>query len=237
MKAKLFMRYGRDKDDSYYGDVWVEMFPTRGRMMQYDFKGHTFPRMMSRLASQIREYGHAEVQLSRLEKEGSEYWLDAGIVQLLKSDPALAIQSMTHPHRILERKDRKNISMSSSTLLRTGHTTLADAFGDWTYIAMKGGLIECPSCGRWKSKIEKVIVDDGAMCEHCGFIMLGDPHGNHLVDGKWFIVSTNYLLDQSNETFFIPRKWNTGGPVIKYDDLLRMYEKFKEDRANADVST
>jgi len=231
VKGSLSMSYGRTiADDTYYGVILL--MKDDGQRSLLDFRGVTFPRMMSRLASFIRDYEIKDVVLSRKEKEGSEYVLDEGTVALLRTDPAAAIRSMTHPHRIVKRKDRENISMSSS-LLRTGHDTLADAFGVTVYFRKQEDQVECPACGRWKMELRELSTGPlgntkTAVCD-CGAKLLV------AVQDRWACTDIGNLNGLRVDKYFLPRKWNEGGPWITHEALWKKYELFEEERDNAAI--
>lgn len=155
--------------------------------------------------------------------------LEAAEIELIRTDPAAWIRSMTIPDRTVVISDRKTAST-----LRVGHDTLADAFGDKIYLAKKDGLVECPGCGRWKGKVHTVV--PGCISEYCSDCDLKLPGDDH---DKWMSVDTGILLTWSGgvgcvriDRFFIPRKWNETGPWISRADLSEKYHEFIEEKDN-----
>lgn len=223
MKDKLFMNYGRNHDDdSFTGDIWLEAAPTRGRILLCTFNRWTFSRMMSNLASEIRELKEVEVILSRTEKPLDQV-MDNSLVEQLRTDPAAAIQAMSPPHRVVKRAPKTEASAGSK--LRAGHDTLADAFGDDVYLQRRADDIECPGCGRWTLRIG----DSYSSKEHwagcaCGMGLIV------CLEGKWAYSDTMLLLDQPFDRYFIPRKWNESGSWISHGDLKKKFEDFKQER-------
>lgn len=204
----------------YSGEVWVQVYPTRGKVRELDFSLLPFNRMMAKLAEVVRRFDNATVRLQRGEIPGSSYKLDEGMVALLKTDPAAAIRSMMfEPITVMIRDEQKRISQS---LLRVGHDTIAASLGDDVYCAILEDKLECPGCGRW-SKFQTISA--GCSNSSCGIQLFGKVVGN-----SWFIVSTELLLELNLPQYYLPRDWNPTKGWISWLDLHTMYETFKEER-------
>ena len=135
---------------------------------------------------------------------------------MLRTYPHRYIEALSpEPRRIVLRVDDK-VSMGSAvmTSIRAGVDTFADAFGDRLYFRYKGGKVESPLTGRW-------IEEDGQLfdCEE---------------HERWLSLSTDQLLHTQRERYFIPRAWNTSGPWITHEDLQKKYDKYIEEKENAD---
>jgi hypothetical protein len=220
------LEYGLDtKELTYSGTITVEQ---PGSYASEDFDGYTFARMMARVATHVRKlisvFGDARVILSRTGLANSEYLLDSQTVELLNVDPAAAISSMSHPDTVVHVRDEMT---SDRPGLKVGHATLAASFGDEVYCAYTRGELECPGCGRWSSLANGFIITTFT-CQHCSFQTIG------VTQGPWFVVDVKQLLLSpalATRSFYLPRKWNTGGPWIHSSDLQERYETFLRERS------
>lgn len=225
-KADIRLEYGRS-GETYHGSFIVEgREDSPGLLLVKSidpFSDYTFARMMSALARNIRKCSDVDVVLARLEVKGSEYKLDAGTVELLRTDPAAAIRSMMHEDRtVIIRSSKSN--RPPPGLLRAGHDTVAAAFGDDTYVSINDlGRFECPGCGRWSPCTTHV----SAACDNreCSLTLTGTSHG-----GRWFAVSTAQLVAKKKPRYYVPRAWNPSGGWISNEDLSKMLEDYSKER-------
>lgn len=237
-KAAISMAYGR-QGETYSGTVVLDVddgidLPTSA-VARIRFTGYTFPRMMSHLARCIRDYDECQVTLSRIEVPDSTYVLDEGTVELMRTDPAAAISSMTQEDRVVYIRDPAPVSAPGRRLLRTGHDTLAASFGDQVYVAVRKGTVECPFCGRWAGMNRRTTSTDQLIleCGKCEQVYMGIVE---LTD-TWCVVDIQTFINDKNQycdgkRFYFPREWNPRGWIDR-QDLMKMYETFKQERDNA----
>jgi hypothetical protein len=240
-KANIMLEYGRE-GTTYHGMLRAEVAPTKGYALVARLEGLTFAQLMTRLARELRaqrEWGNdvKHVELHRLELEGSVYAMAPSEIAQLIEDPAAAIRSMHEPDRTVVVRDLKKPTTAAERelvhpRLRAGHDTLADAFGDWTYLRMRSEQgVECPFCGRWTTVYCYFGGPFEFLCGACSpsiaYTVYGEP-----VDG-WFKVKTSELLIYDVERYFLPRRWNKSGPWISHEELKQMYETFCKERDDA----
>ncbi len=223
-RVSIELVYGRD-GETYHGVLSVETPPEIVvQEKSRRFEGYTFPRMMSGLAGLIRAHDECVVTLARLEVPESEYVMDAGTVDMLRTDPAAAISSMSHESRVVYVRDPGKQPAPPPRLLRAGHDTLAEAFGDHVYcIVNQRGQFECLGCGRWST-----VTPTSMVCSNCELRMYGTTCGG----SKWFRVRTADVLGKAHARYYLPRIWNPSGGWIKHDDLSMLFLSFTEERDN-----
>lgn len=224
MKADIRLVYGR-VGELCDGKIWSQVYPTRGMMLVLEFKGFTFPRMMSRLAETIREYDEVTVMLSRTEITGSNYRLDEATINLLKTDPAAAISQMMPESRLIVIRDEMRPSTRPPLgLLRAGHDTIAASFGDHLYCEVDSqGRVECPGCGRWTQVTSTQLQ---CMNKRCSIHIKGEVSGS-----TWFIVATQDVLSMNLPRYYFPRTWNPKGGWITHEALQHLFTTFQEERS------
>jgi hypothetical protein len=122
-------------------------------------------------------------------------------------------------------RDHSAFATPPNGLLRVGHDTIAEAFGDLVYCAVDPAShqIECPGCGRWAEASTQRLA-----CEitGCSIRIMGKLTGR-----AWFVVGTDELLKLGLERYYLPRSWNSSRGWISRDELLAMFENFKKERA------
>lgn len=231
-KPDITLAYGREGTE-YSGSIAING-QGEGGAIEF-FSGHTFPRMMSRLAKHIRDIGEVRVVLERTEVPDSTYILDEGTVELMRTDPAAAISSMTQEDRVVYVRDPAPVSEPGRRLLRTGHDTLAASFGDQVYVSVRKGSVECPFCGRWAGLNCRTTSTDQTILECCkcrqvymGIVELTDT---------WCAIDIQTFINDKNQyhtwtRFYLPREWNPRGWITR-EDLKKMYETFNQERENA----
>lgn len=99
----------------------------------------------------------------------------------------------------------------------TGHDALAESFGDAVYCRRRGGLVECPSCGRWEPVDEGL----GATC----LLPFTEVEST-----SWFTVELAAVLAHDSEHFFFPRRWNSYRTWITKNALRQQHEQFNKER-------
>lgn len=193
----------------------------------YDF---TFAQKMRQVHLLLVQYPEAVVTLMRTDSPNLQpVMLDHVMTQLLRTDPASYIQAHTIPHRVVDltHNPRKSALASRHVVppgIRSGHATLADAFGDVVYLAWRSGKVEHPVTGRWVER-HKLEVDVGLRV-----VESIQPEG---INPGWVTVRTEDLLglrDGNATGYYLPRVWNEKGPWISREDLLQKYEQYKKAR-------
>jgi len=190
--------------------------------MSHSFENISFAKMMTALAREARTYEEVEGIVLERKETSKPYVMSSTEINQLVTDPAAAIRSMTVP-------DLKVIVLDKKPILRVGHDTLADAFGDSVYCSRKEtGEVECPFCGRWAPLVTSMS-EEFQMSLRCGKCncRLGPVRESQ---GNWFPISTDVLLECCQERYYIPRSWNKTGPWIGHEDLRRIYEQYKKEK-------
>lgn len=211
--GKLILSYAF-RGDLVDGALFYE--DESGRDELAALNGVTFPQMLARLAHhlEMRECG---VWLERPDRPGTRtVRLDDGTVELLRTDPVLAIRSMTVEPIEVDRSKVKKAGWGSP--FRVGHDALAASFGSSVYCRRRIDLLECPGCGAW------LEVRAGAvqcLSKACAARISAKEAGD-----RWWEVSVEDVLAIDRERYFLPRPWNEPGPWIKHEDLESKYKEW-----------
>jgi len=256
-KAEVRLIYGRD-GETYHGSIWIQIFPTRGYLHKMDFKDFTFARMMSHLAKIARDYDECTgIILEREEAKGT-YRMGEEEIRQLREDPAAAISSMQVPDKIVVVRDTPEPTFThpegeETIQLRSGHDTIADAFGDYVYCRMKEGRVENPITGRWsglcRSELTRppeqiyVTVYQGDVDR----LRTVDPGHTGRLELPWFEAGENWLKTRTVNLiafgvlagcnkFFLPRRWNKSGPWVSHADLEQMFETYLKEKEDVTSS-
>lgn len=228
-KSEIEMTYGLQSNCNYHGAIWTKADPESQKNYEVNpFSDISFSQMIYMLAEELKRVGEAEVVLSRIEVADSNLVLGKEATELLRKDPEAAVNSMQYPDRVVVVSDKDPVPIRQ--VLRAGHDSMADTFGDKVYCAYeKGKGIECPFCGRWAHFEQKRMAPLVAIlkCGKCS----EEYCGTYNFDGKWIILSTVFLLGLSQNRFYLPRQWNKPGPWILRKDLFEKYAVFNEERA------
>ena len=225
---EIRLHFGR-VGDLYSGQVLVTYGPTRGMFTRAEFEGFSFPRMMAKLAEVIREHEQARVFMNRTEMNGSTYKLDDATVELLRKDPAAAISSMMPESRTVVIRDRSAFAVPPSRLLRVGHDTIAEAFGDAIYCVVDAkGQVECPGCGRWSEATANWL--------NCSNTSCAVRLPGKLTGMAWFVIETTELLKLNHSKYYLPRSWNPKRGWIPHQELQSLFESFQQEREQCSQS-
>jgi len=202
------------RDDTVAGSIFFE--DESGRDELVTFKNVTFQQMLARL-SRCLETRECGVRLERPDRPQTRpVRLDEATIELLRTDPVVAIRSMTvEPVQVDRQKLRR---MSWGSPLRIGHDALASCFGSSLYCRRRVDLLECPGCGAWID-----VVDGSAQCRSkaCGAQLRPAAAGD-----RWWEVSVTEVLAIDRERYFLPRAWNEPGPWIRHEDLESKYKEW-----------
>lgn len=216
MKAELSIAYGLAEDSTYFGHIWIQVEPTRGRITITRFEGISFEKMLCDLSELIKQQTHeiTAVQMSRHEVVGSMKRLSQKFIEELLQDPAAVAKALTYPD--------VTIHVGKKTALRVGVESLADAFGDRCYLRRVDSDIECPECGAWAELTSNSIA---ACCGNCGAIVCVTAQGT-----EWVYAETAALLEWSVDRFYLPRYWNPSRQWISKEELQAMYALFQKEK-------
>lgn len=189
-----------------------------------EFLNKTFEEMMLLVHSRLLECPDYGLLISRTERPGLfPVQLEPELLQLLLTDPQQYIQRHTLPDRVADLRSPDRVSKLAAPYqpprggLRSGHDTLADAFGDSVYLRMRSCRVENPCTGRWCTVSE--------LAETCGL----KGRQLDLVAG-WVVIATADLLRSNATRFYLPREWNKSGAWITKAQLQEMYDQFRKDR-------
>lgn len=153
------------------------------------------------------------------------------MVELLRNDPTRFIAAHTIPDRVVvlspDKQGRisklaQKMNVPKGSELRAGHATLADAFGDVTYLNMRDGRVEHPITGRW--------------CPCATLEMELNLHFLEAIntdDGSWLTVRTEELLQVHHAMgFYLPRAWNKTAPWISREALQQKFDNYNKEKAS-----
>lgn len=191
------------------------------------FTGYTFAQMIRHLHLAVVQLAPTEVVFQRIDRPGmGSVALGAEMLALVRDDPTKYIEMHTTPHRTVDLRDKPSrVSKLAAKFtppvqtIRAGHETLAAAFGDVMYLAMRAGRIEHPTSGRW-----------------CTLSSLADEldlPSVRVVSGdgvEWATIPTAALLAADVPAFFLPRAWNENGPWITKDRLQTRYNDYLKEK-------
>ena len=217
-----------------YFDVQAE-----GASEMSEFVELTYLDMFRSLSELANRFPLARLVLRRLEQgpDSTALALGEDSCELIRKDPDEYVKKTTIPPQRIVLKlgaDARVTEAVDVGTIRSGHDTLADAFGEYVYAKLRrGGSTECPACGRWKALTSVESNGYGnTRCygdEGCGFF--APCKCIPLQWGGWAVFKVEVLLDiDVMERFFLPRKWNDSGPWISREALKAKYEKYLEEK-------
>lgn len=224
--------------ETYEGEIFLRSEETRSTGMPFEGKGYSW--MMSRFAERLKDHPSYGAVMDVLSGQRFiRHRLDSRAVELLRTDPAAAISSMSHEPRTVIVRDEPAANASVKVELKVGHDTLADAFGDNVYLRLKDDKIECPFDGRWKQyELEEYGGATGFVRYET--VELGDisilPRYEN---AHWATVCTSRLKwlgeQRGAQRYYLPRAWNESGGWISHADLEKKYNEYIKEKEN--VST
>ena len=178
-----------------------------------------------------------QVDVQRTDRAGlSPITMDAAAAQQLREDPEGYIASVTVPHRTVNLKRSGRVSklaeahtIPTTSSLRIGHATVADAFGDHVYLPAQLRLaaeaaaarVESPITGRW------ISVEELSRILGKGVVV------TEVKDKAWVRVPMASLLALDCERLFLSVPWSSSAWVSK-DELKKRYEKYTQEKNNAE---
>lgn len=215
---KIILAYKRRPelvDDIHLFDGYLQEDNIRVRL-----EGKTFAELIFKLSERLCGLvltPHDEVAVIRLEQPSVVHPLSDEEVEMVRTQPTKYIEALTIPPQriVLKVKDEVSVRDGVKTNIRAGIETLVDAFGDDVYIRERSGKYESPITGRWElpGNIEVWTLE---------------------ATNGWAAVPTAELLNQKKERYYLPRIWNISGSWITHEDLQAKYDKYIEEKENAD---
>jgi hypothetical protein len=184
--------------------------------IKYKLDGKTYAELIFAVSEVMKGHSHNEVFMVRLEQPSVEHALADVEAEMIRTHPTKYVEATSLPPQriVVKVSDEVPVGTSVMTSIRAGINTLVDAFGDRVYLKFKDDKVESPFTGRW--------------------VPLGATEIDAQVDGAWVSVWTKALLSFKASRYFIPRTWNTSGPWITHEDLQEKYDKYIEEKENAD---
>ncbi len=190
------------------------------------FSSTSFAKMMTYFSDALRAHEDAGAVIERNDRPGIKSMpLGPEFTELLRNDPVAAIRSMT-----VEAICVQESNPPRQAVLRVGHDSMADAFGDKLYIRRRFSVqVECPGCGRWVRVFDNILE-----CIRC----IKDNKPVRLTvellnDVNWACTPTKEVLALKHDKFFFPRAWNNGRVWVKREDLKSRYEQFVKEKEEA----
>lgn len=228
MTAELLVKYER-VGEAYSGTFHVT--PEAGGVLEpIKFFDLTFSQKIRSLHLLLVDMpSDTSVWFQRTERAGLlPVCIGQKMTDLIREDPTKYIAAHTIPdRRVVVSADKpkrvsklaQKVEVPSGAELRIGHATLADAFGDITYLNMRDGRIEHPVTGRW-----------------CHAATVEMELGLHFVeainndDGSWLTVRTADLLGVHHAAgFYLPRAWNESAPWISREALQKKFDNYNKE--------
>jgi hypothetical protein len=207
---------------------------------QQEFVAVEFREMMQMLA-RVLEPGsdETEVILQRTDRPGLlPYKLDAALVQLLRTNPEAAIESMEFSSQSPSLTAQRAAEATEPPRpIPAGHDALADSFGDVVYFRVRGHELECPGCGFWGMYTSPGLLDsvdrEGAVFRTV-FVCPKKCKERFAVTclRQWGYVRVDHLLEGTLPAFYFPRAWNEGRPWVSRGMLEQKYSAYKAEKEN-----
>lgn len=182
--------------------------------IEHDFINWSFKHIIQKLSDVLREYPEVnDVVMQRTDREGI---LPMGfgpvMVDLLRKDPLSAYRSLD-----LNTRDFSYVSSDQEPQL----VWFDRVFTDKVYLRMRGGNVECPLTGAWRSlaygekKGWKIRGEGNSSSKWVPLERLIDvaPEGTEGIQRLsfcvWAQVDLQKLLDMKAPEYYLPRRWNT----------------------------
>jgi hypothetical protein len=206
-------------------------------------QGLTYRRMMTEVSKVLKEHPDHLLHIQRTDAPVSQaQQVPERDRMLLRDDPTAFINSTTLPSVVVMLGGSKP-APRDAVRLRTGLSSLADAFGEEAYLRSRSDsdgytLLESPFSGRWCRSGEmnevRVWLEDGTHTLPCRWQPRYFPHRTRPDQVFWAVARVEDLLKTDCARFFLPREWNTGGPWIPREDLQKKLNEFRAEKAQAE---
>ncbi len=202
----------------------------QGTVNEKPFEDKTFAEVMMLVRQELTTSApNAGVSVRRTEREGLlPVQLSPDEVKQLRENPEQYIAARSPAPVVLKTPisvtAKAKARLVPAGTLRTGHDTLADAFGERIYLRARTGRFEHPVDGRWYSFLSSVLYLLVPIRE---FLTEEDGDG-------WITIDTVDLLQMypSADRFFLPRAWNEPGPWIPRAALQEKYDRFIKEKSD-----
>lgn len=201
-----------------------------GVTRELHFTGSTLASMFGWVQYDLQQ--HPDYRLVMRRKEAAyPMTLPAGLEELIRQDPAAAAAALSPPpQRVVVGRSVKT-NQVRRVVLRTGHDTLADAFGQVVYVVARKSFpmkVESPITGRWSDTYEY----KGLLYCHEVRIV-----SDVLAQKRWVTMQVEDLLATNSPRYYLPRSWNVLGfrGWIDHQTLAEMYAAYQQEKAS--VST
>lgn len=241
---KVVLSYGRDGEELTSSGS-ISITPQEGEGGAYAkilFTTLPFRKMVGQLAEVLRAHQVDSVELRRTDNpQLIPYLLDQETVDLIRSDPALAVESMTFQQspstgEVRARQRREVIVVPP---LPAGMATLVDAFGPSLYFRVRGHELECPGCGFWGVYANpRMLADPDRASSNLKavFVCPKKCHQRFFVNCQktWGWVLVEDLLKLPLDRFYFPRAWNEDAPWITKDALSEKYVSYQKEVVNVE---
>lgn len=212
-------------EETFEGEIKVDDLPV------LTFVGSSFEKMLGSVQAVLKGLPERRL-LIRRRKAPYPVSLPLTLEKLIREDLPAAIAALSpKPIKVVVRpEDEKR---TKTAVLRSGHDTLADALGDVIYARAKrskgsGLQVESPFTGRWTACYGYMGVT------YCDGLVLTVVQGERL----WVTFSTQSLLEEGLQRYYLPRGWNAGTHEfisqgwITHDYLKTLYEKYQQEKAS-----
>lgn len=234
MPSEVILEYKRVKGDLSTGRIlWYDQLASQ--YVENEFEDIEFRPMLILFAKALAKYPTALGTFQRTDRPGLvPYNLDVKVVDLFRTDPVAAIESMcpnpspsTTIQRTREERKPQFIRMS----VRSGFDVLADAFGDELFspLRVKGcdPYAECPCCGIWCN-----VLLGSISCRNPSCVLSDNRLLLKRVNKKWVSFRTDDVLATKSNRYYLPRAWNDGRPWVSWEDLNKKYEEYKKEKTS-----
>lgn len=207
------------------------------------FEHFAYKRMMRELSDVLRGLPAQEetkVIIQRVDRPGLlPYVLDPATVELLRTDPVAGLQALSvespSPSTVLARIKESQRPSEPPPTLRTGASTLADAFGENVAVKVRGYELECPGCGFWGMYVTPSLLRDPERVGQVlktAFVCRKKCRQRFIVSchKEWGFVAIEDLLKTGLEAFYFPRGWNAYRPWVSRADLQQKYDEYQKEK-------
>lgn len=227
MSFEIKLEYRRN-DTTYAGTL----ISSNESALNYGFDGLSFAEMMRLVSVELVKHPDADVLFQRTDRIGlMPVRLAPDMSLLLRTDPEKYIQSHSLPDRTVDLRGSGRTSklaekyvVPKTGAIRSGHATLADAFGLVIYLKAQKGHIEHPHTGRWCTYPR--VMEDLHLHE------LTTVPGTSA--GDWVLVGIADLIKSNAERYYLPRAWNVDGLWITHEKLTAKYNQYMEKKTCLD---
>lgn len=194
------------------------------------FERACFEWMFLRLADSLRELPHADVVVSRTDREGLVPMpLDRRLVSELVQRPEETITALANPVGGPSHVRGETVACQPPpSPVLTGVEAQAEEFGEHVFVRVRRSQLECPGCGFWSP-----LPEEGTLfrCRKACRIELSTS-----VLDRWATIAVEQLLASKAPSFFLPRMWNPSGLWISHSALQAKHATYRTSMETAPCS-